>query len=181
MVSILLADGFEEAEALVTADLLRRGGCQVALTGVQSVQVTGSHRITVTADLTLDQLPAGELELVVLPGGLGGVEGIQNSPAALELIHTAADRGIPLAAICAAPTILAGLGLLEGRKAVCYPGMEDQMGGAVMQPGSPTATDGAFITGEAAGSVFDFGLKLVERLKGTAVAEDVRYAVHYHR
>lgn len=181
MVSILLADGFEEAEALVTADLLRRGGCSTALTGVSGPRVTGAHHIAVSADLTLDQISPEELELVVLPGGLGGVQGILDSTAAMELIRAAAEKGIPVAAICAAPTILAGLGLLDGRKAVCYPGMEDQMGSAVMQPGCPVAIDGPFITGEAAGSVFDFGLKLVELLKGTAAAEDVRHAVHYRR
>ena len=181
MVYLLLADGFEEAEALVTADLLRRGGCQVALTGVNAGQVTGAHHITVTADLTLDQVDTDDMELVILPGGLGGVQGIQTSAAAMGLIRTAVVQGVPVAAICAAPTILAGLGLLDGRKAVCYPGMEDQMGGAVMQLGSPVVTDGPFITGEAAGSVFDFGLKLVALLKGPAAADDVCHAVHYRR
>ena len=181
MVYLLLADGFEEAEALVTADLLRRGGCSVALTGVKHLQVTGAHLITVTADLTVDQADPGDMELVILPGGLGGVKGIRSSTAAMGLIRTAVVQGTPVAAICAAPTVLAGLGLLDGRKAVCYPGMEHEMGKAEMQLGAPVVTDGPFITGEAAGSVFDFGLKLVELLKGSAAAEEVRHAVHYRR
>jgi 4-methyl-5(b-hydroxyethyl)-thiazole monophosphate biosynthesis len=179
MVAILLADGFEEAEALVTADLLRRGGCQTALVGVSGSSVTGSHRMVVAADLTLDRLSPETLEMLVLPGGLGGVQGIQASAAALKLIQAAAGRGIPVAAICAAPTILAGLGLLEGRRAVCYPGMEDQMAGAVMVPGAPVVEDGPFLTGQAAGACFDFGLALVARLRGADAAERVRREVHY--
>ena len=180
MVYILLAEGFEEAEALVPADLLRRAGVPVALTGVTGRTVAGGHGISVVCDLTVDQAEPGELELVVLPGGLGGVEGILKSAPALELIQEAAVQGKWVAAICAAPTILARLGLLDGRAAVCYPGMEDQMTPAAVQPGRRVVQDGSFITGEAAGSAFDFGLKLVEVLKGAETAAQVRHAVHYH-
>ena len=84
-----------------------------------------------------------------------------------------------MAAICAGPTILAKLGITDGRKAVCYPGMEGEMGQADMQPDTPVVVDDNVITGEAAGSAFVFGLKLVELLKGAAAAEEVRHAVHY--
>lgn len=180
MVCILLADGFEEAEALVTADLLRRGGCEVLLTGVSGQTVTGSHRITVTADTTLDKVSADQVDMVILPGGLGGVEHIRMNLSATALIEQAHTQGAYVAAICAAPTVLAHLGILDRRRAVCYPGMEDQMYSAVVQKGSPVVQDGRIITGEAAGSVFEFGLKLVEILKGAGAAEDVRHAVHFH-
>lgn len=180
MVSILLAEGFEEAEALVPADLLRRAGAEVALTGVTGRTVAGGHGISVVCDITVDEINPDQLELVVLPGGLGGVEGILNSESALELVQEAAVRGKWVAAICAAPTILAQLGLLDGRAAVCYPGMEDQMSPAAVRPGQRVVQDGPFITGEAAGSAFDFGLKLVEVLRGAEAAAQVRDAVHYH-
>lgn len=179
MVCILLASGFEEAEALVPADLLRRAGIQVSLTGLTSREITGAHQITVQADALLDEINPSQVELLVLPGGLGGVEAIQASPDALSLIQQVFQQGGGLAAICAAPVILSGLGLLTGRKAVCYPGMEPQLPGTAVQRGTAVVEDGRFITGEAAGSAFSFGLKLVERLKGPAAAQQVRDAVHY--
>ena len=179
MVDILLADGFEEAEALVTADLLRRGGCEVTLVGLDGLTVTGAHHITVTADATLSQVTTDDLEMLVLPGGLGGVENIRMNLFALAFIQSARDKGAYVAAICAAPTILAHIGILDRRSAVCYPGMENQMYSAVVKEGCPVVADGRIITGEAAGAVFDFGLKLVEVLKGAQAAQQVRHAVYY--
>jgi len=180
MVYILLGDGFEESEALVPADLLRRAGVEVRLVGLDGLTVTGGHGITVVADLTLDQAAPEEMALLMLPGGMGGVEAIQSSAAAMALIQTAADRGCYVAAICAAPTILARMGLLDRRSAVCYPGMEEEMGSAIVKPGQRVVQDGHLITGEAAGSAFDFGLALVQLLKGRPAADAVRQAVHYH-
>ncbi|MBM6871596.1 DJ-1/PfpI family protein [Pseudoflavonifractor phocaeensis] len=180
MVAILLATGFEESEALVPADLLRRAGVEVKLVGLDRMQVTGSHGITVSADCTLAQLDQNAVRMLFLPGGLKGVENIQDSPAALAFIETACTRGVYLAAICAAPTILARVGILDRRNAVCYPGMEEEMGSAVVDQSSPVVEDGHIITGQAAGSSFPFGLKLVEILKGRQTAEQVAHGVHYH-
>ena len=180
MVAILLGKGFEEAEAIVPADLLRRAGVEVALVGVGGTQITGAHGIPVTADLALEELDRDQVELLMLPGGLGGVETISSDVRAQALIQYCYDEGRWLAAICAAPTILANLGMLDRRNAVCYPGMEDLMGSAVVQKGTPVVVDGHIVTGEAAGSAFPFGLKLVEILKGPAAAAQVKDAVHYH-
>ena len=180
MVAILLGTGFEESEAVVPADLLRRAGVEVRLVGLDSLQVVSSHNITITADMTLDQLDRDEVELLMLPGGLGGVEAISSNIHAQALLQYCYDHGRWLAAICAAPTILANLGMLDRRKAVCYPGMEELMGSAVVQKGTPVVVDGHMITGEAAGSAYPFGLKLVEILKGPAAAAQVKDAVHYH-
>ncbi|MBO5339845.1 MAG: DJ-1/PfpI family protein [Oscillospiraceae bacterium] len=180
MVCILLGTGFEEAEALVPADLLRRAKIPVCLAGVAGLTVTGAHNITVTADCPLSNVNEDELELVFLPGGLGGVDTIKSSPAAMELIRRAHAKGIKLAAICAAPTILNDLGMLDGKRAVCYPSMQDQLTGALPHDGSPVVEDGTIITGEAAGSAFTFGFKLIEALRGAEAAEKVRRAVHYH-
>ncbi len=181
MVYLLLADGFEEAEALVTTDLLRRGGATVSLIGLDDLVVTGAHGIEVRADATLEDLNINNMEMLILPGGTAGVEHIQMNLFALALIQKVADQGIYIAAICAAPTILAQLGLLDRRRAVCYPGMEDAMGSAVIQQEQPVVIDGRLITAEAAGSVFEFALKLVEILCGSAAALEVRHAIHFRR
>ena len=118
--------------------------------------------------------------MLVLPGGLGGVETISSNIHAQALIQHCYDHGRWLAAICAAPTILANLGMLDRRRAVCYPGMEDLMGSAVVQKGSSVVVDGHIVTGEAPGAAFPFGLKLVEILKGADAAAQVLHAVHYH-
>ena len=180
MVAILLGTGFEEAEAIVPADLLRRAGVEVTLVGLDGRQVVSSHNITVTADLTLEELDREQVDMLMLPGGLGGVEAISSNIHAQALLQYCYDHGRWLAAICAAPTILANLGMLDRRKAVCYPGMEELMGSAVVQKGSPVVVDGHIITGEAAGSAYPFGLKLVEILKGPAAAAQVKDAVDYH-
>lgn len=180
MVAILLGTGFEEAEAIVPADLLRRAGVEVTLVGLDGRQVVSSHNITVTADLTLEELDREQVDMLMLPGGLGGVEAISSNMHAQALLQYCYDHGRWLAAICAAPTILANLGMLDRRKAVCYPGMEELMGSAVVQMCSPVVVDGHIITGEAAGSAYPFGLKLVEILKGPAAAAQVKDAVHYH-
>ena len=180
MVYILLGEGFEESEALVPADLLRRAGAEVALVGLDGGEVTGGHGITVKADVTLDQVDAEQMQMLVLPGGMGGVEAIQMNLFAMALVQQAYDKGCGLCAICAAPTILAHMGLLDRRKAVCYPGLEDGMGSAVVKKGERVVADGRIITGEAAGSAFAFGLKLVEALKGPDAAGRVRKSVHYH-
>lgn len=179
MVYILLGEGFEESEALVPADLLRRAGAEVALVALDEREVTGAHGITVLADLTLEEADPDLMEMLVLPGGMGGVESIQMNLFALALIQRAYDRGAYLGAICAGPTILARQGFLDRRRAVCYPGMEEEMGSAVVQRGQKVVVHGHIVTAEAAGSAFDFGLKLVEVLQGSPAAQKVRESVHY--
>ncbi|MCI8473744.1 MAG: DJ-1/PfpI family protein [Oscillospiraceae bacterium] len=180
MVCILLSNGFEEAEAIVPADLLRRAGVEVALTALEGELVSGSHQIAIKADLTLDQVDPDQVELVFLPGGMGGVKCLGEDPRVSRLVHQVYEKGGYVAAICAAPTLLAAFSLLEGKRAVCYPGMEDEMAGARMEPSVPFVADGRLVTGEAAGSAFPFSLKLVELLRGAETAQQVRTAVHYH-
>lgn len=180
MVVLLLGTGFEESEAIVPLDLLRRAGVEASTAALDALQVTGEHGITLTADLLLSQVDPALVDMVVLPGGLGGVAAIEASPAALLFIRQVYEQGGYVAAICAAPTVLAHMGLTDRRRAVCYPGMEEQMGSAVVQKGTPVVVDGHLITGEAAGSSFAFGLKLVALLKGAEAAEEVAHGIHYH-
>lgn len=179
MVYILLAPGFEEAEALVPADLLRRAGIQTALTGVEDQMVAGSHDIVVRADRVIAQVDLRDAEMIVLPGGGRGVQNLREHPAVAALAQEAVDRGIPLAAICAAPTLLGEWGMLKGRRATCYPGMEEKLTGGQAEDASVVA-DRNLITGRAAGSAFEFGLALIRALAGAEKAEEVRHAVHYY-
>ena len=179
MVYILLGEGFEEAEAILPADLLRRAGVEVSLVGLEGPVVTGSHGIAVTADVTLEQVDAEAMEMLVLPGGLGGVASIQMDLFATALIQKASDRGCWLGAICAAPSILAHMGILDRRKATCHPCVLDEMGCAAVRRDEQVVVDGRIVTAQAAGAAFPFGLKLVEVLRGREAAEQVRDAVLY--
>lgn len=179
MVYILLAPGFEEAEALVPADLLRRAGIETALVSLGGGAVAGGHQIAVQADMTLDQADLDRAEMVVLPGGGTGVENLGREPAVEKLVREAVKRKLWVAAICAAPTLLGRWGLLEGRGAVCYPGLEDKLSGAQVAREQDVAVDGKIITGRAAGAAFAFGLALVEALAGREEAQRVRRAVCY--
>lgn len=174
MVYIFLAEGFEEAEALVPADLLRRAGAEVKLVGVTGQAVSGAHGISVNSDISLDQVEQDGMEMLVIPGGLPGVTNVAASAKAMELVKAAAESDCYLAAICAAPSIVLGpVGILNGRKATCYPGMEAGMTGAQAQKGQSVVVDGDIITGEGPGAAFDFGLKLVEVLKGAETMQQV--------
>lgn len=183
MVYILLGKGFEEAEALVTADVLRRANLPVTLTGIGGSAVTGSHSITVQADAAVEQVSLEPGDMVVLPGGLGGVASIESSGAAMALVRQAAgDPQLRLAAICAAPTLLARAGLLPaGARCVCYPGMEGELSDAQAAPEMDRSVviDGRLVTGRGPGSAFDFGLALVGVLAGEEAAQAVAAGLVY--
>lgn len=173
MVYMLLGTGFEETEAIAPLDLLRRAGVDIKTVGINGKIVYGSHKIGVEADIELSELDASDLEMIVLPGGLGGVASIKASDAALDLIRQAWENGKYVAAICAGPTILASLGILEGKNATCYPGCEPQMAGANVVPNAAAVTDGPIITGTSAGCAVPFGLALITALKGEEAAEAI--------
>ncbi len=173
MVYILLDNGFEETEAIAPCDILRRAGVPVQLVGLGGREIPGGHDITVCADITVEQMQLDEMEMIVLPGGMGGVHSILDCPAALDAVRYAWQNDRWVAAICAAPTILAKLGITDGRKATCYPGLEGRMGSADMQPGAATVSDGRLLTGAGPGTALDFGLLLVRALRGGEVAKKV--------
>lgn len=179
MVAILLGEGFEETEAIAPYDLLKRAGVDVCFAGVGAMTVKGSHGICVQTDCTVEELCAEQLEMIVLPGGLRGVQTLSDSRTAMELTKQIWENGAYVAAICAAPTVLAKLGITDGRKATCYPGMECKMTGAKMQK-KASVTDEKLITGRAAGSAIDFGLALVAALKGVMAAHKVASDIVYN-
>ena len=178
MVYIVLGNGFEESEAVIPCDLLRRAGVETKFAGIGGTLIKGSNGITVQADCAAEEMLLAQTEMIVLPGGLGGVQSIKNCPSALEAVRALYAGGKYIAAICAAPTILAELGITDGRDATCYPGLEGKMGSAKMHA-CGAVTDGKVITGRAAGKAFDFGLALIKALRGEETAKRVAAEVVY--
>lgn len=170
MVIIYLADGFEEMEALAPADILRRAGVEVVLAGVTGMTVTGAHGIKILADIDAKDADYENAEMVFLPGGGTGSKNLDSSEIVDKAINYCYNNGIRLAAICAAPFILGKRGFLKGKKAVCFPGFEEQLTGAELQS-EPVVTDGLITTGKSAGWAKDFGLELVAVLKGEKAKE----------
>ncbi len=179
MVYIILGKGFEEIEAIATMDVLRRGGVKAAFASVGDRSVEGAHGISVSADTAVKKIDLSGADMLIVPGGLGGVESIEGSRETMETLRKALESGIPLAAICAGPRVLAKIGALEGKNAVCYPGMEDQMGGAKIDNSCLSCVDGNIVTGRGPGAAIAFGLEVLRFLKGDAATEKVAAGMTY--
>lgn len=179
MVLLFLADGFEEIEALTQADYLRRAGIDIVTVGVNGEYATGTRNIVVKADTTLDKIDyTDDVEMVILPGGLGGMNGMKSSEKVCSIVKQAEKDGKFVTAICASPTIFASLDMVRGKRCVCYPGMEDELisaGG--IYTNEPVVTDGKMITARAAGASEEFSFELIRVLKGTEAAEKVRKSI----
>lgn len=168
---VFLIDGFEEIEAMATVDILRRAGLSVktvSLTGEQVV--TASHGVPVTADIMFGEMDADSAEMLVIPGGTPAYDGHEGLKKAVKAFY---DKGGKVAAICASPMVLGGLGILQGRKATCYPGFEKYLKGAELHTGEAVVVDGNVVTGRGPGLTIDFALKLVEIIAGKARRDEV--------
>ena len=172
-VALLLAEGFEEVEALTPADLLRRAGVEVILTGVNDYTVRGGHDISVEADMTLDELP-DDLDGVIIPGGMPGASNIAASQKAMKLIKRVYNNSELVGAICAAPAVVLGeTGLLEGRKFTCYPGFETKVTGAKYSK-DRVVKDSNIITACGVGAAAEFSLALIEYLVSKEKAKEIQ-------
>ncbi|EGK01468.1 DJ-1 family glyoxalase III [Dysgonomonas gadei] len=161
---IFLTTGFEDIEAIATIDILRRAELNVkSVSLTDSKQVMTSHQVLVTADLMFDQVNFSEAELLILPGGT--VKFNEHENMKKELLAFA-NKGEKVAAICASPMVLGGLGLLDGKNATCYPGFEQYLKGASLQTDKAVVVDGNITTGRGPGLTIDFALNLVEQLAG---------------
>lgn len=179
MVYILFADGFEEIEGLTVVDLLRRARIDISTVSItDSPEVTTSHGITLKTDIILKDMPS-DMEMLVLPGGLKGVNNLKASRAVADIIREQYEKGAFLAAVCAGPTVFGEMGLLKDVKATCYPGLEAQLIGAVKADGETVIRDGQFITSRALGTSIDFAAKIIETLKDRALAEEIASQVVY--
>lgn len=173
---VCLADGFEECEGLLAVDLLRRAGVQVVTASVTGRrEILSSHRVALLADVLAEEADFAAADLLVLPGGMPGTAHLEES----GLVRTqclAFAREKHLAAICAAPGILAGLGLLEGKPAACHPSVEDRMAGAVLT-GRGVEHAGNIITGRGLGTAIPFALELIRTLTDGETADRVAAAI----
>lgn len=173
MVYVFFAEGFEEVEAVAAVDLLRRANIETKTVGVGGISVRGAHGITVACDIAETEAVTDGLSMVVLPGGMPGTVNLERSETVQSMIDYAVERGKWVAAICAAPSILAHKGLLEGRWATCDPGFLGDLTGAKLSK-EHVCVDGKIITGRGMGVSVDFGLKLVEVLLGRGKSDAIK-------
>ncbi len=176
MVYVFLADGFEIIEALAPVDMLTRAGIEVKTVGVTGELVASSCGVSVAADMIIDDFDFYDVEAIVLPGGMPGTLNLEANPTVQQTIDNAVNIGVPVCAICAAPSILGNKGLLENREATCFPGFEDKLTGAELSD-KYVVTDGNFITARGAGVCIDFGLEIVKKLRGEEAAEQIRKSI----
>ncbi len=168
-VAVFLADGFEEIEAITIIDLLRRADIKVITLSLnESLTVIGSHMIEVKADQLIDSFDPKDVDMFILPGGLGGAQALSADDRVKEILNWGFEAKKLMGAICAAPFVLGELGLLKGVKATCYPGFEPQLEGAFVK-NKAVVEDQQFITSQGPATAFEFALTLIERLRGEEV------------
>ena len=176
---VFLADGFEEIEGLTVVDILRRAGVEVCTTSIMGKEaITGAHNIEVKADTLFEQCDFSDGDLFVLPGGMPGTKYLGAYEPLCSLLKEKNQQRINIAAICAAPSVLGDLGILNGRKAICYPGFEDRLTGAEVTF-EKVVTDGNITTSMGMGTAIVFALRLVELLCGADKAMEIKKSIRY--
>lgn len=173
----ILADGFEEIEAITFIDLLRRAEIKVTILGLNSLKVRGSHDITVECDMLLENFDA-KYDGIILPGGMPGTKNLANSQKVKNLVKTSFEKGLLCAAVCAAPMVFGEIGILDGKSAVCYPGYEGFLHGAIITE-KPVVKDANIITSRGPGTAIAFALEIISYLKNQKMAENVQEAILY--
>lgn len=172
---VFLADGFEEVEALTSVDVMRRAGMPVTTVSINPTrEVTGAHGVTVLADALIDEADCSQAEWLVLPGGIPGAPNLAAHEGVRDLLLAQDEREGHIGAICASPAVVLGpLGLLHGRQAVCYPGLEDTVEGVNWQQHTPVAIDGHIVTGNGPAAAAPFALAMVAQTLGADKAQEV--------
>ncbi|MBQ3292104.1 MAG: DJ-1/PfpI family protein [Mogibacterium sp.] len=180
-VVVFMADGMEMCECLITVDILRRARIDVTTASAMGRnEVTSSHKVRIIADELAENIDYDKADMIILPGGRVGTENLAASETVMEQIRafTGSDKKKWVAAICAAPSILAKIGLLEGNRATCHPDFEDKMGGAILR-GESVVVNGDLIMGRALGATFDFAFAIVRILAGKDAELKIRNAICY--
>ncbi len=178
-IGIFMANGLEEVECLTAVDLLRRAGIDVKTISIhEKKSVTGAHNITIATDYLLNEMDFNTLDGVILPGGMPGTLYLQENETVCRIVCEFAVSGKLIAAICAAPTVFGHLGLLDGKRATCYPTMEDGLTGAVFTTES-VAIDGNIITSRGVGTAIDFSLAIISYLIDEATAKKIAAQIVY--
>lgn len=163
MIYIFLANGFEEIEAITSIDVLRRAELKVQIVGIGSDEIVGAHGVKITADIREKDICFENIDAIVLPGGMPGTSNLENSDTVLKVINYCNKNKKYIAAICAAPSILGHMGILDGRKFTCFPGFENSAKNGLLSEGSVCKSDNV-ITAKGPGVSLEFALKLVECL-----------------
>ena len=178
MVYIFLAEGFEETEALVPLDILRRAGIETKTVGVTGELVAGTHGIAVKADILPEEVNHSAIEAVILPGGLPGTTNLEKSSDVQKAVDYAFENNKLICAICAAPSILGHKGILEGKEATCYPGFEESFKGGKYIKKSVVRSEN-IITADGMGSAFKFGFEITAALTSKEAAEKIKEQIQY--
>ena len=173
MIYMFLANGFEEIEALAVLDIIRRAELEIKTVGVNSLEITGAHGVTVKSDMEIKDISTDDMEMIILPGGMPGTLNLEHDAIVKTCISYCINHDKFICAICAAPSILGHMGLLSGKNAVCFEGFESELKGANVKD-DRLCVDGKIITAKAAGVSFEFGLKIVEEFLSLEVAEKVK-------
>ena len=180
-IAVFFAEGYEEIEALTVVDLTRRAGIETWMVSItEEKNVTGSHGITVSMDKILKEVDFKEVDMIVLPGGLPGTLNLEACEPLMEQVKEFDKNGKYISAICAAPTVFGHLGLLNGKKACCYPSMEDGLVGAEVTY-EPTAEAEHILTSRGMGTAIDFGLQIIGRFQGKDAADEMAKKIVYSR
>ena len=178
-VYVFMADGTEEVEALTVIDLLRRAKVEVVTVSImESKKIISSHKIGIEADERYGESDYMDGDMLVLPGGMPGTTHLKNHEELRKVLFSYRDAGKYLAAICAAPSVYGWNGMLEGKKAICYPGFEEELKGAIVTDEN-VVTDGQFITSKGLGTAIDFSLELITLLVNAETAENIAKSVQY--
>ena len=178
-IAVFFANGYEEIEALTVVDLTRRAGIETWMVSITDEKtVTGSHGITVSMDKTLSEVNFEEVDMIVLPGGMPGTLNLEACKPLMEKVKEFDANGKYISAICAAPTVFGHLGLLKGKKACCYPSMEDGLVGAEVTF-ETTAVADHILTSRGMGTAIDFGLQIIARFQGQDAADEMAAKIVY--
>jgi len=175
-VAIILADGFEEVEAVAIIDVLRRAGVDTVIAGLHDGPIVSARQVKLVPDTMIDTVKADDFDMIVLPGGQPGADNLNADLRVKELIKSFSKKGKLMGAICAAPYVLANAGVLEGRRATSYPSYKDRLGNAVYEERAVVA-DGNVLTSRGAGTALAFGLAIVERLVSREKAQKIKEAM----
>ena len=178
-VYVFFADGFEEIEGITVVDILRRADQEVSMVSIgKELDVRGSKGIKITADVLIEEIDFAQADMLVLPGGMPGTKHLGENQLLCEELVKFAAAGKKIGAICAAPTVLGKLGLLEGKRAACYPGAEEQLKGAAVVK-ERVVVDGNIITSRGAGTAIPFALELTASLEGEVKALQIKKNIVY--
>jgi 4-methyl-5(b-hydroxyethyl)-thiazole monophosphate biosynthesis len=172
-VAVILADGFEEVEAVAIIDVLRRAEIDTVVAGLHGGHITSVRRVKIIPDTVIDTVQADDFDMIVLPGGQPGADNLNADLRVKELITSFSRKGKLIGAICAAPIVLASAGVLQGKRATSYPSYKDKLAGALYEEKS-VVTDGAVLTSRGAGTALEFGLAIVDRLINKEKAQKIR-------